>query len=258
MKGALGRIAVPIAVLMCLWAGSAAAQLYRWVDPETGSVKYSSYPPPWFNDAVKQPRTPKVEVIAPSRIAPAFEPRLEGDREPVVTGADLATKSPGKLKAMVDDRRNDLVKTLAQHIAALISSPPESMAKPYLDMVEVNNQLENFDRKLRLPDQKADSARFDEKKQFAFPLESRRTVLLQQIASQSPPPLGSPPEKIQDAWANTQRLVAALGWIDNAIVSLDPGKKNSRHFEMNALIDKLVQQWEPHVDPGLLRKNRGR
>ena len=62
MKGALGRIAVPIAVLMCLGAGSAAAQLYRWVDPETGSVKYSSYPPPWFNDPAKQPRAPRVEV----------------------------------------------------------------------------------------------------------------------------------------------------------------------------------------------------
>ena len=39
------------------------ADLYRWVDPETGSVKFSSYPPPWFGDEAKQRGAPKVDVI---------------------------------------------------------------------------------------------------------------------------------------------------------------------------------------------------
>ncbi len=37
----------------------AAADLYRWVDPRTGSVKFSSAPPPWYETE----RGPKVERI---------------------------------------------------------------------------------------------------------------------------------------------------------------------------------------------------
>ena len=48
------------------WAGAAAADLYRWVDPESGSVKFSNTPPPWYGDAAKERRAPKVELI-PSR-----------------------------------------------------------------------------------------------------------------------------------------------------------------------------------------------
>lgn len=47
------------------WASFAHADLYRWVDPETGSVKFSSYPPPWFGDEAKEKRAPKVEHIPP-------------------------------------------------------------------------------------------------------------------------------------------------------------------------------------------------
>ena len=46
-----------------LWSVTAAADLYRWVDPETGSVKFSSYPPPWYDDPEKSRRAPKVEHI---------------------------------------------------------------------------------------------------------------------------------------------------------------------------------------------------
>ena len=49
-----------------------------------------------------------------------------------------------------------------------------------------------------------------------------------------------------------------IRFVDGAIIALDPRKTNSRHFEMNALIDKVVAQWEPYVDPGIVRKVRGR
>ena len=52
-----------ILVFSAIWSSVALADLYRWVDPETGSVKFSSYPPPWYGDAAKQRRAPKVEVI---------------------------------------------------------------------------------------------------------------------------------------------------------------------------------------------------
>jgi len=73
------RLAIVIAVLA--WAaqfsGMAAADLYRWVDPETGSVKFSSYPPPWYGDEAKERRAPKVEVI-PSKRDPAVKPETPG------------------------------------------------------------------------------------------------------------------------------------------------------------------------------------
>ena len=57
------RIAFAAVVFLLLRAGPAAADLYRWIDPESGSIKYSSYPPPWYGDAAAERRAPKVEVI---------------------------------------------------------------------------------------------------------------------------------------------------------------------------------------------------
>jgi hypothetical protein len=51
-------------------APPAQADLYRWVDPQSGSVKLSSLPPPWYGDPEKERRAPQVEVI-PSRPAAA-------------------------------------------------------------------------------------------------------------------------------------------------------------------------------------------
>jgi len=58
---------------------SAHADLYRWVDRETGSVRFSNTPPPWFGDPEKERGAPAVEVIpyrgpgAPPRSAAAPE-----------------------------------------------------------------------------------------------------------------------------------------------------------------------------------------
>ena len=54
-----------LAVFLC--PAAAQADLYRWVDPDTGSVKFSSYPPPWYGDAEKETRAPKVEHIPERR-----------------------------------------------------------------------------------------------------------------------------------------------------------------------------------------------
>ena len=56
--------------------GVAHADLYRWLDPETGSVKYSSYPPPWYGDEAKQRRAPQVERI-PAGSDPTKRPEAE-------------------------------------------------------------------------------------------------------------------------------------------------------------------------------------
>jgi uncharacterized protein DUF4124 len=39
------------------------ADLFRWVDPETGSVKFSNSPPPWYGDPLRERNAPAVEVV---------------------------------------------------------------------------------------------------------------------------------------------------------------------------------------------------
>jgi hypothetical protein len=57
-----------VLVAMLLAAPGAQAQLYRWVDPQTGSVKFSNAPPAW----VREERTgPAVEMIPSPRAQPA-------------------------------------------------------------------------------------------------------------------------------------------------------------------------------------------
>lgn len=70
-----------LAAAVLAWAGAAAADLYRWVDPETGSVKFSNYPPPWYGDPARERRSPKVEVI-PDRGAAKPEPKAEEEARP--------------------------------------------------------------------------------------------------------------------------------------------------------------------------------
>ncbi len=65
------RAVLASVLLLGLCAHPAVAQLYRWVDPETGSVKFSSYPPPWYGNEAAQRRAPKVDVIPPGRTAGA-------------------------------------------------------------------------------------------------------------------------------------------------------------------------------------------
>ena len=56
----------------------ARADLYRWIDPETGAIKYSSYPPPWMGDAERERRLPQVEVLRYTPRGAAMTP--EGDK----------------------------------------------------------------------------------------------------------------------------------------------------------------------------------
>jgi NaMN:DMB phosphoribosyltransferase len=53
----------PLVFAIALTALPAQADLYRWVDRESGSVKFSSYPPPWFGDPERERGAPAVEVI---------------------------------------------------------------------------------------------------------------------------------------------------------------------------------------------------
>jgi hypothetical protein len=57
-------------LLVLLLAAPAHADLYRWVDPDTGSIRYSNLPPVWAGEAPGA-RTPEVVVIPSPRAQPA-------------------------------------------------------------------------------------------------------------------------------------------------------------------------------------------
>jgi hypothetical protein len=80
----------------------ALADLYRWVDPETGSVKFSSYPPPWYGDEAKQRRAPKVELIPAGR-----------DASTGSEAASLAQESAKRMESF-ETQRKSLLRQLAQ------------------------------------------------------------------------------------------------------------------------------------------------
>jgi len=74
----------------------AYADLYRWVDPQTGSVKYSSYPPPWFGQPALELNAPATEVVVyrpPGAPKPAPAPAKPGAAASVL--AALETRLAG-------------------------------------------------------------------------------------------------------------------------------------------------------------------
>ena len=88
-----------LAVVLGILAREALADLYRWVDPETGSVKFSSYPPPWFGDAEQEKRAPKVEQIPARPVGPA--------------GAQQAETARGPLEALDEQRKRVMQQIIA-------------------------------------------------------------------------------------------------------------------------------------------------
>ena len=88
-----------VAVAMLAWAaqfsGPVAADLYRWVDPETGSIKFSSYPPPWHGDPTQERRAPKVEVIPERSRAPSSGPKPDEEARLEAKPAAKPAAKPG-------------------------------------------------------------------------------------------------------------------------------------------------------------------
>lgn len=87
------RIALLLAALLAL---PAQADLYRWRDPQTGSIKFSNLPPPWYGDPERQAGAPFVEVV------PDLSPRRSsaGPQAAAVTSPTAAAQSAlGALEA---------------------------------------------------------------------------------------------------------------------------------------------------------------
>ena len=58
------------ALAFLLLCSAAHADLYRWVDPQSGSVKFSSAPPPWFESG-SGPQVERIPYVGQSGRAPS-------------------------------------------------------------------------------------------------------------------------------------------------------------------------------------------
>jgi len=79
-----------LVLLAALLPLPAQADLYRWVDPQTGSAKFSSTPPPWYGDPEKERGAPAVAVV-PFR-APGAPAAAEKEKKPAVGIAGLEAR----------------------------------------------------------------------------------------------------------------------------------------------------------------------
>jgi hypothetical protein len=86
-----------LSLALAFFSQAALADLYRWVDPESGSVKFSSYPPPWYGDPQLEKRSPRVERI------PEAAPAAAGE----------AKAPPGSERESLEARRRALMQELS-------------------------------------------------------------------------------------------------------------------------------------------------
>lgn len=128
-----------VAVAMLAWAaqfsGPAAADLYRWVDPETGSIKFSSYPPPWYGDPAKERRAPKIEVIPERSSAPSSGPKPEELARPEIArpgpgSAEPRSAEPGSAEKPAERSADRRVDKTPDGPAGKSAANPEAKREP--------------------------------------------------------------------------------------------------------------------------------
>lgn len=127
-------------VLLAVAATAAHADLYRWVDPATGSVKLSTVPPPWYGDPALERRAPKTERIPTGAPAPA----VRGD---LPAAPDPAAASPAKplspLLGILDEQRRLLIRDL---MAVSAKGGPEAVATARRKADEVQAIMDQLDK----------------------------------------------------------------------------------------------------------------
>lgn len=98
-----------VSIALVFFPSAVFADLYRWIDPDTGSVKFSSYPPPWFGDPAEEKRAPKVEHIP--------------ERAPAAAAQSTLGAAPAGAPASTLDDLDARRKILIQQLASLPGQP---------------------------------------------------------------------------------------------------------------------------------------
>jgi hypothetical protein len=144
-------VGVLAAVLMGL-APDAAAELYRWRDPQTGSIKYSSYPPPWFGDEAREANAPKVEVLSGPQAG-----GKDGGKP-----ADEMAEKVAEVIHFMEQRREQLLArmTLARASAGFDPATPTFQADLQAYRT-VSRELDKFDPRGTAARRRADASVFE-------------------------------------------------------------------------------------------------
>ena len=125
-----------LALGLVLLSFCAHAELYRWVDRQSGSVRYSNTPPPWYGDPAKARANPPVEVIRYN--APGIEakptPKEESAR---ITAATIAS---------IEARWQELNKFFASLPASTdFARPPEGLRTQIEAYQTLSRDLDRLD-----------------------------------------------------------------------------------------------------------------
>jgi hypothetical protein len=128
-------------LILLIAAPAAHAELYRWVDPQTGSVKYSSSPPPWYADPAAPKRGPKVEVVPYKGPALVTRPAEAAADKPA---AKPAAEIPPQA-ADAEERWRELFETLDSFAAADFDRPTEALRQQMAAFEAASIALDRLD-----------------------------------------------------------------------------------------------------------------
>jgi len=144
-------LAGALSVVLAAVAGDVAAELYRWRDPQTGTIRYSSYPPPWYGDESREATAPKVEVLG-NRDAQA------ASRKP----ADEMAEKVTEVIHFMEQRREQLLSRMTVARASAGFDPAAPSFKADLQAYQaVTRELDKFDPKGAAARRRADARVFE-------------------------------------------------------------------------------------------------
>ena len=144
-------VGVLVAVLLAL-TPDARAELYRWRDPQTGTIKYSSYPPPWYGDETREANAPKVEVLGNHQ---------PSDKERGTPADEMAEKVAEVVRFM-EQRRGQLLARMTVARASAGFDPSDPAFQADLQAYRgVTRELDKFDAKGAAARRSADARVFE-------------------------------------------------------------------------------------------------
>jgi len=169
----------------------ASADLYRWIDRESGSVKFSSTPPPWFGDPERERSAPAVEIV-PYR-GPGAPPRSATTPE--------VSPETARLVASLETRWATLVRFFAA-LPPGADWPGTGMQQQIDAYQAVSAELDRLDP-AGTPRRRAQEAGI---------FETLRRAREAQVSAKPPaqPPASPPSTQAEARWRQALQQVAAL------------------------------------------------
>lgn len=121
------------ALALLLLFSAAHADLYRWVDPESGSVKLSNTPPPWYERSAG----PQVEVIPYA--APSGRPAVT---DPLAPGGALQARWRDALLAVSSQPTRESLQALARLSAELDKADPAGTRRRQEEIASIVRRMQ--------------------------------------------------------------------------------------------------------------------